>query len=148
MKMKWTLFDTLLVMLVLLAGLSVYFSFVRPIEFTKKIIREGVTGYGEIEVVLPPDTAWLADEIAVGEEHKDVYGTLEWKITAKGEKKTGAEIFKTITAKLLVVVEDSGLLRYGKYTLVKGSRIILISDHYFIEGRIGDFHLSDEKVPF
>lgn len=140
------LFDLFLGLLVLLTALAVYFSFVKPIRFSHLIQREGVSRYAEVEIFLPDDLSWMKDVLPAAEESRNVFGQLDWQITGFGEETLGERKIAKITAKVLIVEEGSGILRYGKYTLVKGNKIFLINDRYFIEGRILDFRLLEEKI--
>ena len=147
LRSRWNLLDFFLVFFVLLALLSFYFTFIHPIRFSHLIKREGVRKFSEIEVLLPDDLYWMRDVLPVGEESRNVYGELDWKILEVGEQVFQGKKIAKIKAKLLVVDEGAGVFRYGKYTLVKGSKIYLINDFYFLEGRILDFRLLEEKVP-
>ena len=145
-EIHFNLLDLFLVLLVVLAILSVYFTFISPIRFSNLIHREGVTRFAEVDILLADDLSWMQDVIPVGEEFHNVYGELDWKIlgfenvTLGGRKMTKAKV------KLLIVQESSGILRYGKYTLVQGSKIYLINDRFFLEGRIFNFKLLEEKI--
>lgn len=147
MKKIGGLLDLFLVLLVVLAVLTFYFSFVKPIQFSHLIHREGVMRYAEIEILLPADLAWMKEKVPVGEEFRNVYGELDWKILKIGEEEFGGGKFTKVTAKILITEESSGILRYGKYTLVPGNRLYLINDRYFIEGRVLHFRILDEKMP-
>ena len=88
----------------------------------------------------------LKEVLPQGEESKNVYGTLDWKVLSFSDETFGEKKIVKVTAKISIVEESSGILRYGKYTLVRGSKIFLINDHYFIEGRILNWRLLKEKV--
>lgn len=143
---RWNLLDLFLVLLVLLAGLTLYFSFVRPIRFSHLIKREGVLRYAEVQILLSDDLYWMLQVLPAGEESRDVYGQLDWKILEVKEETFHGKWVTGVRAKILIAEEGSGLLRYGKYTLVKGGKIYLINDRYFLEGRIRDFRLLNEEV--
>lgn len=143
---SWNLLDAFLVFLMLLAGLAFYFNFVRPIQFSHLIKREGVIRYGNVDFLLPDELAWMKDVLPVGEESRNVYGELDWKILELTEETLGGRRWVKVKAKILVAEESSGLLRYGKYTLVRGGKIFLINDHYFLEGRILDYGLLKEGI--
>lgn len=143
---KWNLLDIFLILLVILALLSAFFTFVQPIHFSGKIIREGVTRFAEVEILLPDDLTWMKESVPVGEEYRNVYGELEWKILGFEPVRFGEKELIKVKAKLLIVEESSGIFRYGKYTLVKGSKIFLINDHYVLEGRVLDFRLLEERI--
>ncbi len=143
---RFNLLDYFLGLILVLAALSIYFSFVRPIQFSNLIQREGVSRYVEVEMFLPPDLEWIKSTVPVGEEFKNVYGQLDWKILAFEDVTLETRKWTKLRAKILIVEESSGILRYGKYTLVKGNKLYLINDHYFIEGRVVDFKLLDERV--
>ena len=144
----WNLLDLFLVLLVTLALLALYFNFVSPIRFSHLIKREGVPHYAEVEFLLPDDLYWMKDVLPAGEESRNVYGELDWKILETGDASYGGKKLARVKAKILIVEESSGILRYGKYTLVKGSKIFLINDHYFLEGRILDFRVLNENVKY
>ena len=146
MKKRWNLLDLFLVLLVLLAGLAFYFSFVNPIKFSNLIKREGVMRYAQVDFLLPDDLSWIQAEVPLGEESRNVYGELDWKILEIKEEDHGGKRLVRVRAKVLIAEESGGLLRYGKYTLVKGAKIFLINDRYFLEGRILDFKLMGEEV--
>ena len=146
MKKSRGLLDLFIVLLVVLAALTFYFSFVKPIRFSHLIKREGVVRYAEVEVLLTPELSWMRETLPMGEESRNIYGQLDWKVLEMGERAFHGEKFMWLRAKILIAEESSGLLRYGKYTLVKGGKIFLINDRYFLEGRIFDFRLSDENV--
>ena len=143
---RWNLFDLFLALLVVLAGLAVYFSFINPLRFSHLIQREGVTRYAAVEILLPDDLAWMKGVLPEGEESRNVYGQLDWKALRFEEVSLGGRKMVKLTAKILMVEEASGILRYGKYTLVTGGKIFLIDDHYFLEGRILNYRLLDEKI--
>ena len=148
MRQRWNLLDTFLVLFVVLAGLAIYFNFVSPIRFSHLIKREGVPHYAEVEFLLPDDLYWMKDVLPEGEESRNVYGELDWKILERTEASFSGKKMAKVKAKVLIVEESSGILRYGKYTLVKGSKIFLINDHYFLEGRILDFRILSENVKY
>lgn len=139
------LVDLFLILLALLTGLSLYFTFVRPIEFSHLIKREAVHRYGEVEILLPDDLAWMKEALPVGEESRNVYGKLDWKILEINEVSLGGKQITKVKAKLLIEEESSGILRYGKYNIIPGNKIYLINDHYLVEGRILAYRLLDEK---
>lgn len=143
---RWSLFDLFLTLLVVLAGLAVYFSFVNPLRFSHLIQREGVTRYAAVDILLPDDLVWMKGVLPEGEESRNVYGQLDWKALRFEEVSLGGRKMMKLTAKILMVEEASGILRYGKYTLVTGGKIFLINDHYFLEGRILNYRLLDEKI--
>lgn len=142
---RGNLLDLFLVLLILLTGLSLYFTFVRPIRFSHLIHREAVHRYGEVEILLPDDLSWMKEILPVGEESRNVYGKLDWKILEFGEITLGEKKMVKVKTKLLIQEESSGLLRYGKYTIVPGNKIYLINDRYLLEGRILNFRLLEEK---
>ncbi len=143
---RLNLFDWVVILLVFLALLAFYFSFIQPIQFSRLIKREGVPKYAEVEILLPDDLSWMKKILPVGEESRNVYGELDWKILSFGEEDFGGKKTTKLTAQVLIYEESSGILRYGKYTLVKGSKIFLINDHYFLEGRILDFRILKDKI--
>ena len=146
MTKRWNLLDTFILLLAVLALLSVYFTFIQPIHFSHLIKREGVSRYAEVKIFLPKDLNWAAEAVPVGEEFRNVYGQLDWQILGFEKEKLGDEEHVWVKARLLIVEESSGLLRYGKYTLVKGNKIFLINDRYLLEGRIYDYRLLEERV--
>ncbi|MCB9800535.1 MAG: hypothetical protein H6757_07245 [Candidatus Omnitrophica bacterium] len=142
---KFSLFDIFVVLFAGLALASVYFTFVHPIHFSKMIEREGVSNYADVEILLSEDLSWMKDVLPVGESFGNVYGNLDWKIMKMEEVVLSGRPLTKVTAKLMVTTESSGLIHYGKYTLVKGGKIFLINDDFFLEGRVYDFYVSDEK---
>ncbi len=144
---RLSLFDVFVLTLLGLAFASVYFTFVRPIPFSGRIIREGVVRYARLELLLPDDLAWLVEDLASGLEHRGVHGGVEWQILRTGYRDFSDRKIPYAEVKLRMVLEDSGLFRYGKYTLVRGAKVVLIGDDVFIEGRIYRCSLLDEKVP-
>lgn len=144
-KKRWSLFDLLVIALAVVTGLSLYFSFVQPLQFSHLIKREAIHRYGEVEILLPEDLLWLKEKIPAGEESRNVYDRLDWKILEMEQVSLGGREWLKVKVKLLIEEESSGLLRYGKYTLVPGGKIFLINDRFFIEGRIMDYHLLEEK---
>ena len=145
-RIPFNLFDVFLILLVLLAGLSVYFSFFHPIRFSHLIHREDVKHYAEADIVLPDDLSWIKDKVPVGEEWRDVFGRLDWKIISVREETLAERKWTVVRAKILVSEKESGIIRYGKYTLAAGSKIFLINDHYLLEGRLMGYRLTDERV--
>jgi hypothetical protein len=140
------LFNLFLVLLFVIAGLSVYFSFFRPIEFSRLIHREDVKRYAEVEILLPDDLAWLKTVMPAGEERRDVFNQLDWVVSGFRDEVLAGRVWVVLTAKILVSEKDSGVIRYGKYTLAKGGKIFLINDRYLVEGRVYGFNLLEEKV--
>ena len=143
---NWNLLDVFLALLVILTLAAVYFTFVQPIQFSHLIRREGVSQFAEVEMLLPDDLSWMTEVIPAGEECRNVYGDIDWKILRFEEVKLGEKKMVRAVVKLSIVRESSGILRYGKYTLVTGNKIVLINDHFVVEGRIFSFKLLDEKV--
>ena len=143
---RWNVLDIFLVLFVLTAVLAVYFTFVKPLRFSHLIKREAVHRYVEMDFLLPKDLSWIKEKLPVGEEYRNVYGELDWKIIAFAEETLGGERWVKVRAKVLVDQESSGLLRYGKYTLVPGNKIFLINDRYFLEGRIFSYRLLDDEI--
>jgi len=145
-KISFNLLDLFLVLFVLLTAAAVYFTFVKPIQFSQLIEREGVSGYAEIDFVLDGDLDWIAEKIPEGLEFKNVYGKVEWKILKIQREVLAAKPVVRVSAKVLLTRESSGLIRYGKYTLVIGGRVVLVSDEYLLEGRVTDIRIMDEKI--
>ncbi len=145
-KISFNLLDLFLVVFVLLTAAAVYFTFVKPIQFSNLIEREGVSGYAEIDFVLDDSLDWIAEKIPEGLEFKNVYGKVEWKILKIQREVLAAKPVVRVNAKVLLTRESSGLIRYGKYTLVIGGRVILVNDEYLLEGRVTDIHIMDEKI--
>ncbi|MBI4550553.1 MAG: hypothetical protein HY714_06470 [Candidatus Omnitrophica bacterium] len=145
---KITGFDFFLLSLLLLAGISVYFTFFRPVKFSNLINREGVSKIAEVEIIVPEDLAWIRGTIPAGEETRNVYGELEWKVVGFEEAALAGKVWLIAKVKVRAVEYSSGIVKYGKYTLLPGSKIYLIDDRYFIEGRVYRYRLLDEKVPF
>lgn len=145
-KISFNLFDIFLVVFVLLTAAAVYFTFVKPIQFSNLIIREGVSGYAEIDFVLDGDLDWIAEKVPDGLESKNVYGNVEWKILKIQREVLAAKPVVRVSAKVLLTRESSGLIRYGKYTLVIGGKVVLLNDGYLLEGRVTDIRIMDEKI--
>jgi hypothetical protein len=145
-KVSFNLFDLFLVVFVLLTAAAVYFTFVKPIQFSNLIVREGVSGYAEIDFVLDESLDWIAEKIPEGLEFKNVYGKVEWKILKIQREVLAAKPVARVSAKVLLTRESSGLIRYGKYTLVIGGRVILVNDEYLLEGRVTAIRIMDEKI--
>jgi hypothetical protein len=143
---QWNLFDLFLILSVCLAGLAVYFTFIRPIEFSHLIKRDAVARYAEVEIFLPDDLSWMKDTLSVGEESRNVYGQLDWQILEIGETTFSGRKWVNIKAKLLVRKDDSGIVHYGRYTLVPGSWIYLINDRYVLDGRVFHFRLLEGEA--
>ncbi len=145
-KVSFNLFDLFLAVFVLLTAAAVYFTFVKPIQFSNLIVREGVSGYAEIDFVLDESLDWIAEKIPEGLEFKNVYGKVEWKILKIQREVLAAKPVARVSAKVLLTRESSGLIRYGKYTLVIGGRVILVNDEYLLEGRVTAIRIMDEKI--
>lgn len=145
-KITFNLFDVFLVVFVLLTAAAIYFAFVKPIQFSQLIEREGVSGYAEINFVLSDDLDWMAEKVPEGLEFKNVYGNVEWKILKIQREVLAAKPVVLVKAKVLLTRESSGLIRYGKYTLVIGGKVVLLNDEFFLEGRVTDIRIMDEKI--
>ncbi|HLD49625.1 MAG TPA: hypothetical protein VJC08_00350 [bacterium] len=136
-----TQFDIALLLLLLVAVLSVYFTFFKPIVFSHLIEREGVIKYAEVEIVLPEDLSWIKEVVPPGNDAKDVYGRVGWTIISYEPVDLGGKKLTKVRLKASVTEDTSGVLRFGKYVLVKGNKIFFISDTVFLEGRVIDFQL-------
>ena len=145
---RWNLnlLDIFIIMLVIIAGLAVYFTVVRPVQFSHLIQREAVSQYAEVDLLLSPDISWLKELLPVGEDYKNVYGVTEWKILDKGDELLGGKSWARLKVKVLVVKESSGFFHYGRYTLVVGGSIHITNDNFTLSGLILRFHLLNEKV--
>jgi hypothetical protein len=141
------LLDLFLVLLLLLAGLAVYFTFVSPIRFSHSIQREAVKRIAEIQVLLPDDLSWMEKVLPVGEERRSVYGELEWKVIEVKTVKMGKEKKTKVTVRALISEKDPGVFSYGKYTLARGGMVYFVNDRYLIEGRVFDCRVLEEKIP-
>lgn len=146
--LKWNLLDLFLILLVVLAAFSAYFTLVKPISFSHLIRREGVYRFADVDILLPDYLSWMKDVVPVGEESRNVYGDPDWKILGFEEVELGARRMTKVRAKLWIVKDSSGILRYGKYTLVKGNKIYLINDRYVLEGWVLDFQALEERILF
>lgn len=146
-KHRFTVFDFFIILLLVLAGFSVYFSLVKPIKFSHLIKREDVIRYAEIEIILPDDLYWLKGVLTVGEGRRDVYGRVEWAILGIEDANIAGRNWAKLLVKLLVTDKGGGIIHYGKYTLSIGSHLYLINDRYGFSGRILGFKLLDEKIP-
>jgi len=145
-KWKINLLDLFLVIFVFVTAAAVYFTFVKPVKFSHLIEREGVSGYAEIEFVMDSDLDWMIDKVPAGHEYKNVYGAVEWKILEMRREVLAAKPVVLVKAKVLLTRESSGLIRYGKYTLVIGAKVVLLNDQYLMEGRVTDIRVTDEKI--
>ena len=141
----WNLFDGFLILLVILCALVFYFSVVHPIQFSNLIRREGVTRYAEVEIIIPDDLDWIEDVLKAGTKHTGIFHEVVWEILGYRDISLAAKNWTVARAKVLVTEETSGILRYGKYTLVKGSPIFLVGSNHFLEGRVFDVVLLDER---
>ncbi len=144
---RWNLLYFFIVVFIFLTAFAAYFTFVRPLQFSNQIKRESLAGYAEIDLLLLEDLQWMKTVLPVGEEKKDVYGTLEWKIieireieVLPGEKRTVLKI------KLMVYTEPSTVPRYGKYPLMPASQVIFDNSRYMFEGRVMNYRLLDDKT--
>ncbi len=144
---RWNALDLFIVLLVLLVGASFYFGFVKPIEFSSLIRREGVKRLAEVEVFLYDDLMWFKEFIPIGDEYRNVYGELEFKVVGAEEVTLEGKKWIKVKVEVPIVEENSGILRYGKYTLLQGNSIHFISDKYVFGGRIFQYRISDEKIP-
>ena len=144
---RWNLLDFFIIVLVLLTGLAAYFTWVRPIQFSHQIKRESLPAYGEIELLLPEDLQWMKNVLPAGEEKKDGYGTLEWKILEiREEEVLPGEKRAVVKLKALIFTESSSVPRYGKYPLIPGSQVLFSNGRIMFEGRMMRLRLLDEKV--
>ncbi|HLD49721.1 MAG TPA: hypothetical protein VJC08_00835 [bacterium] len=144
---RWNLLDFSIIVLVILAVLAVYFTFVRPIQFSNKIKRESLAAYAEIEILLPEDIQFMKNVLQAGEEKKDVYGTLEWKILEiREEEVLPGEKRAVVKLKAMVYTEPSAVPRYGKYPLMPASQVLFANSRYMFEGRLMRYRLLDEKT--
>ena len=143
---SWNVFDIFLVLMALLAGASIYFTFIKPVSFSNLIHREGVSKYAEVEILVPKDLDWLKHDLPPGTESKNVYDEVDWRIMGWAEEEFGDETITKVISKVKIVEHSSGILQYGKYTLVKGNKIYLMNDFHYLEGRIYRFKVLDEKA--
>lgn len=144
---RWNVFDLFLVLFLVVAGLAVYFTFVKPLQFSNLIHREGVNRVAEVEIFLYDDMPWMKDFLKVGDERRDVYGEVEWKILDISEMSLAGRSWVKVKVRVVVVEETSGILRYGKYNLTLGNSLHFITDKYVFGGRIYSFRLLQEGVP-
>ena len=147
MKQRWNLLDFFMIALTFVTALAAYFTLVRPLSFSHQIKRESLAAYAEIELLLPEDLQWMKKVLPVGEEKKDGYGTLEWKIleireeeVLPGEKRT------VLKLKILAFIEPSSVPRYGKYPLIPASQVLFSNARFLFEGRLMRYRLFDEKT--
>ncbi len=143
---RFNLFDGLLAGFILLALFAAYATLIKPVHFSGLIEREGISQYAEVNLVLADDLAWLGEKLKVGEGTKNVYGQVDWKLTGVESTVLAGRGVWRVRARLLATRETSGLVRYGKYTLVIGGKLFLIDDNVFVEGRILSYKLLQEKV--
>ena len=146
-RLRLNILDFFIIGLVLLTGWAAYFTFVRPIHFSEQIKREPSGVYAEVEMVLSQDFQWVKSVLSAGEEQKDSYGILKWKIQEileeellPGQKRT------VVKVKALVYVEPSMTPRFGKYPLMQGGAIIFSNGRVSFDGRLRRYRLLDEKV--
>ena len=146
-KRHWNLLDFFIIALILLTALAAYFTLVRPLPFSHQIKRESLAGYAEIELLLPEDLQWMKNVLPVGEEKKDVYGTLEWRILGiREEEVLPGEKRAVVQLKIMVYTEPSNVPRYGKYPLMPASPVVFANSRYMFEGRLMHYRLLDEKT--
>jgi len=145
-KKSFNLFDVFLILLVILALSTVYFKFFHPLEFSHRIMREGVPRYVEIDIILSDDLAYMKDEISVGDGRDDVYGQVEWEILGLEEKNIAGEKRTILKTKIRALERFSGIVKHGKYTLVKGALIHLVNKTVLIGGRILDVRFPETNV--
>lgn len=143
---SFNLLNIFLVLLVLLALASVYFTFVKPISFSNQILREGTRQYAEIEMILSENQSWLRDLLPVGEESQSIYRQTDWKILEVKEQNLAGKTWTIVKVKALVIKESAGLLHYRNYTLLKGAFIYFKNEGYSLEGRIFQYRILNEKV--
>lgn len=146
-KSSWNPLDLFLILLVLLAVLSAYFTLVHPLPFSGLIKREAVQRYLEMEIVLHQDLYWMKDSLPVGEEKRGIYGEMDWKVLQIWQEKFGGREVIKMRLKILVNQDAAEVFRYGSLTLAKGCVIQLRSPRYLIEGRIVNFKPLEEKHP-
>ena len=140
------LFDLLVIALITGAVLAFYFSVINPKPFSGSIKREGVNRYVQVKLVLPEDLEWLSEVLDPQAKRTDVYDRLEWQLEGFEEKVIAGKKRYLVNAKILCVEKSTGLLRYGKYTIVQGGRVFLINDEILIEGRIWQYEVTDEVI--
>ena len=144
---RWNLLDFFIISLLVLAALAAYFTLVRPIQFSHQIKREDARAYAEIELILTSDLQWLKDVLPAGEEKRDGYGVLMWKVLGMQEKEILPGKKRVVaTIKALVNADPSSVIRYGKYPIKAGSRIFFFNNRYAFEGRVLHYRVLDEKV--
>ncbi len=144
---RWNLLDFSIIVLVILAALAAYFTLVRPIQFSNKIKRESLAAYAEIDLVLSRELQWMKNVLPVGEEKKDVYGTLEWKVLEiREEELFPGEKRAIVKLKLMAYVEPSVVPRYGKYPLIPASQVVFANNRYTFDGKLLHYRLLDEKA--
>lgn len=144
---RWNALDIFLILFVLLLGAAFYFGFVNPVQFSHLIRREGVKRVAEVEVFLYDDLTWIRGFIPEGDEYRNVYGELEWKVLGMEEVTLEGKKWMKVRVRVPIVEENSGILRYGKYTLSQGNSIHFISDQHVFGGRIFKYRVLDEKIP-
>ncbi len=143
----WNLLDFFIMVLTFLTLFAAYFTFLRPIQFSHQMKREDRARYAEVELLLPEDLEWMKNVLPVGEEKKDGYGTLEWKILEiREEEVLPGEKRVVVKVKSMVYAEPSSVPRYGKYPLIPASLVLFGNSRYMFEGRLMRYRLLDEKV--
>ena len=147
-KRRFNILDLLIMGLILLTGLAAYFTFVWPIHFSGQIKREPSNVYAEVEMVLSQELqGWMKKVLPVGEEQKDSFGILKWKIQEIHEEESLPGQTRTVVKlKALVYLEPSMPPRYGKYNLIPGGPIIFSNERISMDGRLKRYRLLDENV--
>ncbi|HXV27408.1 MAG TPA: hypothetical protein VD913_00435 [bacterium] len=145
-KININRFDLFAVLGFLLAGTAVYATWIHPVSFSNRIVREGIMRYVETEILLPGNPADLPAMPPAGYERKNVYGEDLWKILRFEETAEEGETFYKVHARILVEEKDGKQMYYGKYLLKEGRHIYLSGDGFAFNGRILRFQLLPERV--
>lgn len=145
--LPWNPLDFFIISLVVLTAVAAYYTWVRPVQFSGEIKREYVYAYAEIELLLPEDLQWMKNELPVGEEQKDGYETLKWKILEiREEEILPGEKRVVVKLKALVYIEPSAVPRFGKYSLMPGGPMIFSNGRYLFEGRLMRYRMLETVV--
>ena len=135
------LLDCFLILFVILLGLSFYFTFFHPIQFSHLILREDTKRLADIELLMPAD----ANSVNIGEERQSVYGELEWKVLEIGKTMKGDD--RVMKIKAAISEDHFGVLRYGKYILSKGNYVGFVNNFCVFSGKVLNVRLQEEPIP-
>lgn len=133
---RGNLLDLFLVLLLLLAALAAYFTFVQPIRFSQAIQREGVLRYAQVEAIVPEELYWIQYEVPAGEEKRNPNGDADWTVLSFEEEEWHGKKILKMTVKLLVSERSPGMFQRGNYPMARGALLQLRNSRFAFEGRI------------